>query len=140
VRQILLRRSDVIRLTAEVVIASDGSVPLDDALRLIRSGYEIVEASALARVEPRAYWVGHRPDQAYNFMRSVRIGLTQPGSYAVPVVVPLPGSNQTGLALEHEDPFERLVTRTVVTALDAAVTAALLLATFVLFWERSLRA
>ena len=124
IRQILQRRSDVIRLTADVAIAPDGSVPLDEALRLIRSGYEMVEASALARIEPRAYWVGHRPDQAYTFMRSVRIGLTRPGSYVVPVVVPLPSPDQTGLAMQNEDPFERLVTRTVVAALDAAITAA----------------
>ena len=126
VRRVFLARADVVEVTAEVEPAVDGTVPILDGLRVIQSGFDLLEASSLAHGERRAYWGGPRPRQTVRLMERIRLGVPQVGSYVIPVVVPLtlPVPTPSNLSIGAGDPYERSVTRTLATALLAARSAA----------------
>jgi hypothetical protein len=117
-----LFRTDVIRLRRTG--RDDHEIPLADAATLFAAAHGLVAAASMATsLPPRASFSGKRPDEVADFLRDAMIGQTEPGSFVVRVLVPLPlivGDPQVSLPYMDEeppDPFGRRVTVSLVKAL-----------------------
>jgi hypothetical protein len=122
--------SDVIRIRFRHASASDGSIPLDQGEALIENAREMMLAGACAAVQPKAYYARRRPEEASRFVRGLRLGQTERGSYVLTVHSPVSPSLQTPLFGDPEPPFERRavtqLARSLVAlrrATDSALTA-----------------
>lgn len=118
-------RTDVVRLRR--VGRDDASLPLGDGAALFSTAQNLMVATAMATInEPKATYSGRRPNRVITFMQEVLLGQTEPGSFVVRVLVPLPpqvGVAQTNLALPDVgspkvEPFGRRVTMALSTALE----------------------
>jgi hypothetical protein len=99
--------SDVIRVRFRHASAADGSIPLDQGEALIENAREMMLAGACAAVQPKAYYARRRPEEASRFVRGLRLGQTERGSYVLTVHSPVTPSLQTPLFGDPEPPFER---------------------------------
>jgi hypothetical protein len=123
-RDVLLVRSDVIRLQCEVL--SQSSIPLDDGRLLVDYLFDMLTAAACSAVFPRAVVPPRRPVQALDYMRRIQLGHTERGSFiftAISRVEPLNTPGAPGLEEGWDGPFPRKVTNTLVHALDAVTEA-----------------
>ena len=133
---ILRTQTDTVRLQFRSSLFEDGSVPLDQAVRMVEGAREIALAAACATVSPRAAYSKRKPQQAMEYLGKVRMGQTERGSFvlalhtSVPPRLRVSERSQTALNLElpvseAEEPFERRVTLTLAHSLKAALNAAL---------------
>ena len=102
--------------------ASSGTVSLDAGVVLIEQAREIVLAAACATVRPKPYWARRKPVEASEYIKKVRLGQTERGSYVVTIQSPVPPAFRT--SSESELPFERQVTETLLSSLSAVHAAA----------------
>lgn len=126
-RDLATATSDVVRLRVFSASASDGSVGLEEGVRLVESAKDIMLSGARAAVAPRAYFVSRLPGQADEYMKRVRLGQTEHGSYVVTLVCPVSPELQSAgpaSALVVEEPFDRRVTRTLAEAIYKSASAA----------------
>lgn len=118
---------DVIRVRAPEA-DDDGSIGVDYGVGLVQQARDLLASAACAAHEPRrAYHVG-KVQQAEDYMRRVRLGQTEHGSFVVTLLVPVPPAlssvGQTSLWPElQEEPYERQVTRVLAQALHSAQQA-----------------
>lgn len=127
-RDIRATSADVIRVELDGPAVMEGSLPLQRGVSALARTQELVLAAACAAVEPRPVYPTRKPSMAVDYMSKVRLGQTEQGSYVLTVISPVPpaldvdgdGASLAGL----EDPFERSVTTTLVTAMAAARVAA----------------
>jgi hypothetical protein len=123
--------SDVIRVRYRHAAATDGSIPLDQGEALVENAREMMLAGACAAVQPKAYYSRRRPEEANRFVRGLRMGQTERGSYILTVyskVSPSLEPEQKGLFDDLDPPFERravIQLATALTALRAATDQAL---------------
>ena len=125
---------DTIRIRLQSELYEDGSLPLEQGVRVVEQTRELLLAAACAAVQPRPLYPARKPAQATEYLSRVRLGQTERGSYVLAVrsaVTPRLQSMrdmQTSLFLatadESEEPFERRVTLTLARALVAAQQAA----------------
>ncbi len=120
---------DVVRLRLIGTALGDGSVPLDDGAMLVDRFREIMLASACAVVEQRPYFSTRKPTDAVEYVKKLRLGQTEQGSFVMTVlspVTPLLTVTEAGdlFPAEMQAPFERRVTETLMTATAAATSAA----------------
>jgi hypothetical protein len=124
-RDLLTSSSDLIRVRASTGQTTNGSIPLDLAVLFVEEARDLMLAAACSTVGPRAYYARRKPAQANDYLRGVRMGQTERGSYVLTILSPVPPSLR---AAEPEDappePFERKVSRTLATALASVRTAA----------------
>lgn len=123
-----LSSDDVVRIHSGDADEADGSVSLDSGRSLIDSAVELMASSALAAVSPRAFFASRRPKAVVDYMRGVRMGQTERGSFVVTILSRVPPQltdPQQSLfsdgSVEQEPevaPFQRQVTTTLATALD----------------------
>ncbi|WP_147263852.1 hypothetical protein [Prauserella sp. PE36] len=86
---ILSARSDLLYIRADQLIRHD-SIPLRQAEQLISGTIKLLSAAALSAIDPRASYVGRRPDLVRNFVEDdVRMGHTQRGSFVITVITSL---------------------------------------------------
>ena len=118
--------------------AANGSISLDNGVDLFQRAREMMLAAACATVEPRSQYQTRKPNKATEYLSKVHVGQTERGSYVVNLLsrvapnleagTPSPTENVTALfstePFEETDPFERLVTKTLADALEAARKAA----------------
>lgn len=127
VRDLATASSDVVRVRVSSTLATDGSLALEEGVTLFESAKDILLSAARAAVAPRAYFRSRLPGPADEYMRKVRLGQTEHGSYVVTLVCPvspeLQPSNPALLPVV-EEPFDRRVTRTLAEALQRSATAA----------------
>jgi hypothetical protein len=120
--------ADVIRVRAIHSTFADGSIPLGEGVGLVERGRDLLMAAACATVEPRAYFAARKPTPAVDYLKNVRLGQTERGSYVVKFLSRVPPSLEPTFAgqmsLDIADPFERLVTIKLLDALDATKSAA----------------
>ena len=121
--------ADVVRLRLIGTDLGDGSVPLEDGAMLIERVRDIMLASACATVQARAYYGTRKPTEAIEYVRKLRLGQTEHGSFVVRVlspVAPLLSSTEMGHLFPESlpAPFERRVTETLMGASAAASRAA----------------
>ena len=127
VRDLATATSDVVRVRVSSPLVTDGSLALEEGVMLFENTKDILLSAARAAVAPRAYFRSRLPGPADEYMRKVRLGQTEHGSYVVTMVCPaspeLQPTNPT-LVPVVDEPFDRRVTRTLAGALQKAATAA----------------
>ena len=122
-RDLITADRDVVRVRAAPE-GADGSVTLADGVSLITGTHDMVLAAARSLREPRPLYHAGPNREAHNYMRQVRLGQTEQGSYVVTLltpVVPPPMRQAASFDSAADDPpVERRVTRRLIEALTAA--------------------
>jgi hypothetical protein len=116
-----IRRStvDTIRLAVQGTSVGDGRIALEGGARLFAHARDLMLAAACATLEKRPVFATRRPSRAMEYLRHVRLGPTEAGSYVVTVESPVAPQLQPALSPEEEEPpFERQVTLTLAHAVD----------------------
>jgi hypothetical protein len=124
---ISLTSDDVIRVRISDVDARDGTLSLERASRVVAKTYDLLLAAACAAIDPKLYYPSRKPQKAMEYMRNIRMGQTEHGSFVVTAlsrVSPelMPAHEATALGIP--EPFERQVTQRLAHALAAASSAA----------------
>lgn len=113
---------DVVRLRHLSGNVGDASIPLEAGIELVANAKDLLVSAAHAAIKPQPYYA-YRMERASEYLKRVRLGQTEYGSFVVTLIspifssVPLPGRPAA-------EPFERAVTRTLLQAVAAAVLAA----------------
>ena len=118
--------ADVVRVQVLGQEAVDGTLPLDRALEVVTSTHDMMLAAACAAVDPKLFYASRKPTRATEYMRQVRMGQTERGSFVVTVLSRLPPEIPADQAqlLGIEEPFQRRVTDKLSEAMTAATNAA----------------
>ena len=125
-RDLQVMGADVIRLRLVDAELAHATVPLDEGAIFIERARDLMLAVACAAVNPRAYYPSRKPAQAIDYIRKARLGQTEPGSFVVTILSPVPPSlaDPNGQLIALEEPYERQVTQTLAVALNAVRQAA----------------
>lgn len=122
---------DVIRVPVGDGGRHAGTIAIQDGALLIERSKDMVLAAAKRADtrEPRRVYGPRRSQQVDEYMRSVRLGQTEHGSYVITVHSPVSHVLQQTLfegadISEPDDPFSRQVTRTLARSLEHTVEAA----------------
>ena len=121
-RDLVTADCDIVRVRAAPE-GADGTVPVEDGVRLINGVRKMVLAAACSWSKPRQLYYARANQQAANFMRKVRLGQTERGSYVVTLLAPvvsLPILQAAAHDSEMDAPHaERSVTKLLIEALTA---------------------
>jgi hypothetical protein len=115
---------DVVRVRAPEA-ADDGSIVVDHGVEIVQRARDLLASGACAALDPRrAYHLG-KVQQAEDYMRRVRLGQTEHGSFIVTLLTPMPPAlsySRQEMFWPHleDEPYERKVTRILVQGLHAA--------------------
>lgn len=107
-----------------------GELPLVDGAYLFDGARSMMQAAACAALNSRASFGSKVPGQVADYIKEVRLGQTEPGSFVVTIIsgLDLDSRNRHTIPTddggEFETPFERKVTTKLVKALQAASGAA----------------
>ncbi len=106
----------------------DGSVLIDAGVEIVLQARQMLLAAACAARSPQPLFRAGANKEASDYMRRVKLGQTEHGSFVVTLLAPVPPLLQPQLdprwAGFDDEPFERQVTRRLVAALDASRCAA----------------
>jgi hypothetical protein len=108
--------SDVVRITSQYPESAEGSIPIEHAVELVHKSRELMLAAACATVETRPYYPPRKFSQALAYLKRVRLGQTERGSFVVTVISPVPPALSTE-ERQVEEPYERQVTKLLSIAL-----------------------
>jgi hypothetical protein len=106
----------------------DGSVQLDAGVKIVAQSRDMLLAAACAARAPQALYRAGANKEAIEYMRRVKLGQTEHGSFVVTLLAPVPPLLQPQLdpswvSLDDE-PMERMVTRRLMSSLEASRSAA----------------
>lgn len=107
---------DVFRFRVAGSVATLGNLPLDEAIRLIAGGRQLLWASAYSTIQPQALLPQRTLKQVDEFLKSCRMGQTERGSFVATIITPVPPEIQAGLdygdpgVVQDTEPFPRRVT------------------------------
>lgn len=116
---LLVINADVIRIRIADPELTDGSLPIEEHAQIAQRARDLVLAAACATAEHRAVWHNRKPSQATEYVRKVRIGQSERGSYVIKLIsgiTPLLQSSQDQL-FDLDEPYERKVTQTLAHSL-----------------------
>lgn len=101
----------------------DGSVPIDAGVEIVTHARQLLLAAACAARSTQQLYRAGANREASDYLRRVKLGQTEQGSFVVTLLAPIPPqlqAPQQGLFPSFEDePFERQVTRRLADSLDA---------------------
>lgn len=102
----------------------DLTLPLDGGADAFRYARDLLLSAASAAWQTRAVYGSKKPDAALDLIRHARLGQTQPGSYAIKIIVPLrrPSGNAAAWGIEETPPARRM-TLMLVRGLRAVLAA-----------------
>jgi hypothetical protein len=117
---------DVVRVRA-IGADDDGSITLDAGVELVCQAREMLLAAACATRMPQSVYRAGANKDASEYMKRVRLGQTEHGSFVVTLMAPVPPTLQPLLdetwSRFEDEPMERQVTRRLVEALEASRNA-----------------
>lgn len=117
--------SDIIRVRAIDPDYDQGTMPVSEAVVLMEKARDLVFAAACSAFSPRPVFNTRKPAKATDYIKDVRMGQTEIGSFVVTMQSPVPPDLRENLpGTPVSEPFERRVTRTLTTALAATERAA----------------
>lgn len=119
-----ISNADVVRISSNIAETADGTIPIEDAVALVQKARDAVLAAACSAIEPRAYFAPRKFDQALDYVRKVKMGQTERGSYTVTVVSRVAPVLQQQPLGDVEEPYERRVVRTLGTGITTIRAAA----------------
>ena len=114
--------SDVVRVRLTDPDAQDGSLPLERAADVISRSFDMMFSVACSAVEPKYFYPSRKPRPASDYMKNVRMGQTERGSFVVTIlsrVTPALSHSQERDEEAMPAPFERQVTQLLSSALHA---------------------
>ncbi|MBF0392873.1 MAG: hypothetical protein HQL38_09350, partial [Alphaproteobacteria bacterium] len=124
-RDLLGAEHDVVRVRA--IGADDGSITLDAGVELVCQAREMLLAAACATRMPQSVYRAGANKDATEYMKRVRLGQTEHGSFVVTLMAPVPPTLQTTFdetwGSFEDEPMERKVTRRLMEALGASRNA-----------------
>ena len=118
---------DVIRASMwDELNRTSSSIPFSDGLLLLKRSYDMTRAAAWATIEKRPVFPYRSPARVINYMKKLRLGQSERGSYLIKIVSPIePQTTQPPKPLpgfppqEEQVPFERQVVINLIKSLDA---------------------
>jgi len=121
---------DVVRVRARGG-DDDGSVQVDAGVEIVAQARDMLLAAACAAWNPQPFYRAGSNKDATDYMRRVKLGQTEHGSFVVRLLAPVPPLlapvqlplDQRWAKIEDE-PMDRMVTRRLVGALEALRSAA----------------
>ncbi|MBO9621370.1 MAG: hypothetical protein J7500_01530 [Sphingomonas sp.] len=121
-RNIELSSYDVVRIKAHDGAAAS-SIRFEEAVELLENGFELIASAATTAAldEPRSILRGRRPDEAREYLETVRMGQTEVGSFILTLLLPVTAENNAP-ALPDAPPrlFGRNVSNRLAVALSAS--------------------
>ena len=117
--------SDLIRLRAADRENEKGTLSLTGGVEFIEGARDVLLAAACSTVTRRGNFPRRKPRQANEYVERVRIGQTERGSFVLNLLCPVTPrlrSPET-MAFFPEEPFERRVTKTLMSSLSAVKDA-----------------
>jgi len=109
----------------------DGSVQVDAGVEIVAQSRDMLLAAACAARNPQPFYRAGSNKEAMEYMRRVKLGQTENGSFVVTLLAPVPpllAPVQLPLdrswAKIEDEPMDRMVTRRLVEALEASRSAA----------------
>jgi hypothetical protein len=116
--------ADVIRLRIGNKL-SDGSVPIEEGVKFVEKSRDMMMAAACATVDRRACFPTRKSVQAMEYVRKLRMGQTERGSFVMTIISRVPPAlSAPDRLFDANDPFERQVTSTLAQALSSLRSAA----------------
>lgn len=123
---LLVTNADVLRIAIRDEELADGSMPIEEYTRTAQKVRDLMMAAACSAIERKPVWHKRKPDQAVQYLRTVRVGQTERGSYVLTVLSRVPPELQVQLFEDEaqDEPYERKVTAELARALAAMEQAA----------------
>ena len=110
---------DLVRLRLPTAYG-DNTVRLADGAAVLEESKKLLLAAACSANRPRRMYRAGRNRRATEYLDRVRLGQTEPGSFLINLLAPVaPDLGEQGTLLS-EEPFERKVTRKLVSGLHAS--------------------
>jgi len=120
--------ADFVKIRSFVSGAEDGTIPLTAGVELVENASNLFTFAACAAVERRAIYSNRRPQEVMDYVRGLRLGQTERGSYIVTIASPVPpylSPTESGMLFESKPaPFPRRVVLTLARSLRAMHAAA----------------
>jgi hypothetical protein len=118
---------DVIRVRAPHA-EEDNSIAVDAGVQLVTEARNMLAAAACAAKERRSSFHVGKVQQANEYMSRVKLGQTEPGSFVVTLLAPVPptfsDSEQKSFWPDYgSEPYDRQVTRILADGLEATANA-----------------
>jgi hypothetical protein len=121
---LLYAASDLLRFRVASAAVEDGSLPLDDGLRLLEGMRTAILAAAHSVISPSRYHKRMSKGDAEQFLSACRMGQTERGSFVATVACPLRAvEGDLPLLDANEDPFARKATTLLMRSAAELVSA-----------------
>jgi len=107
----------------------DGSIDLNTGVDLVQQSRDALLAAACSTVSAQRYYRSGSNTKANDYLKTVKLGQTEKGSFVITLYSPVPPQLETGqqtLWPEQDlatEPFGRQVTRTLANAVDSLISA-----------------
>ena len=125
IRDVSLSEYDLVRVRLPEADVQ-GSVPVGAGVSLVQESRDLLLAAACSAWRPQRAFRAGRVQEAADYMRTVRLGQTEVGSFVVNLLSPVPPSLD-GMVADNRglfpEPYARRVTRTLVSGLSSAEQA-----------------
>jgi hypothetical protein len=123
--ELVTASADVIRVRTHPRAGEDqGSLSLEDGVSAHERVREMILAAACATIGRRALYAKRKPERAMSYLRRIRLGQAERGSYVFTLISPVSPALRDATAIATEEPFERRVVETLAGALSATRQAA----------------
>jgi hypothetical protein len=120
---------DIIRVKGQDIFNRNAStLPLFEGLVLIQQAKELIMAGARAAIEAKPLFAYRQPGEVSTYLKKIRLGQTERGSYIVKLISPCSKSKQLeipNLSPNSEPPFERRAIQTLMQGLGTLQQVAL---------------
>lgn len=121
---------DVMRVRVASAEASEGTLPFDEAAQIVGRARDMMLAAACSTVQPRIYYPSRKPREANEYLRRLRFGQTERGSFVFSILSPVAPRLSSGqMQLVVDEPFDRRVVEKLLSGISGVRDAAALAAT-----------
>lgn len=81
--------SDSVKIRVVHEDVDGGTIPIDDGVLLIEKARDLLTATTLSTFTKKAYFIGQRHTDVQNFIKQLRLGQTEVGSFVVNLIAPI---------------------------------------------------
>jgi hypothetical protein len=110
--------SDSVRIRVVHSDVEEGTIPIEDGVLLIMRSRDLLAATTLSTFNKKAYFTGKRNIETQDFIKQLRLGQTEIGSFVVNLIAPIPETIKSQI-----DQDEMSVTRAVTNNLSRSLVA-----------------
>jgi hypothetical protein len=118
---------DIIRVKSfDILNRESNSLPFHEGMSLLRQAQDMTSAAAVSAVEKREVLSRRRPNKAVEYLKELRMGQTERGSFVVKLISPIHPDPAPQMPFEFPDlpiipepPFERQVVINLLSGLHA---------------------